>query len=130
MIKIKNWKLHLIMSVMLVVFALLALASTASSPDSNTSATSNSTNQNQQQSSQKWTGTGGRGTSIAILTPRAIGLLENQSHLPALVQGEFVSNFSNFSAISVLDRQRLDEQHGELLSGFYAVSRLRDTIWK
>jgi hypothetical protein len=57
--------------------------------------------------------------SIAILAPRAAGLTEDQAYLPALVQGEFVSNFSDYSAMSVLDRQRLDEQYAELLSGYY-----------
>jgi len=66
-----------------------------------------------------WTGDGGKGKSIAILSPRASGLAESQSYLPDLVQGEFVSNFSNFSAISVLDRANLDEQYSELLSGYY-----------
>jgi len=36
------------------------------------------------------------------------------------VQGEFVSNFSSYSAISVLDRERLDKQYAELLSGYYS----------
>ena len=77
-----------------------------------------------QQSSQasaspNYTGDGGKDMSIAILAPKATGLADNQSYLPALVQGEFVSNFSGFSAISVLDRQRLDEQYAELLSGYY-----------
>jgi TolB-like protein len=58
--------------------------------------------------------------SIAILAPKATGLAENQNYLPALVQGEFVSNFSGYSAISVLDRERLDEQYAELLSGYYS----------
>jgi hypothetical protein len=57
--------------------------------------------------------------SIAILAPRTTGFAANQSYLPALVQGEFVSNFSGFSAISVLDRQRLEDQYAELLSGYY-----------
>jgi len=55
---------------------------------------------------QNWTGDGGKGMSITILTPQAAGLAENQSHLPALIQGEFISNFSNYSAIDVLDWQR------------------------
>jgi hypothetical protein len=67
-----------------------------------------------------WTGEGGKGESIAILAPKATGLATNQSYLPALVQGEFVSNFSGYSAISVLDRQHLDDQYAELLSGYYA----------
>ncbi|MDR2716693.1 MAG: leucine-rich repeat domain-containing protein [Treponema sp.] len=66
-----------------------------------------------------WTGTGGKEMSIAILAPKATGLEKNQGYLPALVQGEFVSNFSGFSAISVLDRERLDEQYAELFSGYY-----------
>ena len=70
-------------------------------------------------SAQNWTGSGGRGTSITILAPQATGLAKDQSYLPALVQGEFVSNFSGYSAISVLDRERLDEQYLELLSGIY-----------
>jgi hypothetical protein len=67
-----------------------------------------------------FTGDGGKGMSIAILAPQAIGLAENLNYLPALVQGEFVSNFSGYSAISVLDRQHLDEQYAELFSGYYS----------
>jgi len=70
-----------------------------------------------------WSGDGGKGMSIAILAPKATGIEENQSYLPALVQGEFVSNFSGFSAISVLDRERLEDQYSELLdSGYYSDS--------
>jgi len=72
------------------------------------------------QSAQFWTGDGGKGKSIAILAPQATGLAANQNYIPALVQGEFVSNFSSYSAISVLDRVRLDEQYKELLSGYYS----------
>jgi len=57
--------------------------------------------------------------SIAILVPRASGLADNQNHLPVVVQGEMVSNFSSFSAIRVLDRENLYVQYEELLSGHY-----------
>jgi hypothetical protein len=57
--------------------------------------------------------------SIAILAPKGTGIAENQNYLPTLVQGELVSNFSGYSAISVLDRVSLDEQYAELLSGYY-----------
>jgi hypothetical protein len=70
-------------------------------------------------SSPFFTGDGGRGTSIAILAPKTTGLTQDQGYLAALVQGEFVSNFTGYSAISVLDRRRLDEQYAELLSGYY-----------
>jgi hypothetical protein len=64
-------------------------------------------------------GDGGKGISLAILAPEAQGLSETQNYIPALVQGEFVSNFTGYSAISVLDRERLDEQYAEILSGYY-----------
>ncbi|MDR0502705.1 MAG: leucine-rich repeat protein [Treponema sp.] len=67
-----------------------------------------------------FTGNGGKDISLTILAPKASGLADNQSYLPSLVQGEFVSNFSGFSAVSVLDRVRLDEQYAELLSGYYS----------
>jgi len=79
---------------------------------------------------QNFTGNGGKGTSIAILAPKATGLAENQSYLPALVQGEFVSNFSGFSAISVLDRERLDDQYTELLSGITTIKLRQGLIWE
>jgi hypothetical protein len=66
-----------------------------------------------------YAGDGGKGLSIAIIAPRATGLADNQAYLPALAQGGFVSAFSDYSAIAVLDRERLDEQYAELLSGYY-----------
>jgi len=77
------------------------------------------TAQSQTSAPTYFTGDGGKNISIAILAPKAAGLAENQGYLPSLVQGEFVSNFSGFSAISVLDRERLDNQYAELLSGYY-----------
>jgi len=73
----------------------------------------------QAQTSTYWTGDGGKGKSLAILAPKATGLNENLNYLPSLVQGEFVSNFTGYSAISILDRQRLDEVYAEQLSGYY-----------
>ncbi|MDR1618074.1 MAG: hypothetical protein LBS06_03370, partial [Treponema sp.] len=67
----------------------------------------------------RFEGDGGRGTSLAILAPQGKGLAADRDYLPALVQGEFVSNFSGYSAISVLDRVNLDNVIGETLSGYY-----------
>jgi TolB-like protein len=64
-----------------------------------------------------YTGDGGKGKSIAILPLKDTGLTADQNYLPALVQGEFVSNFKGYSAIDVLDRAQLDNQYAELLSG-------------
>jgi hypothetical protein len=66
-----------------------------------------------------YTGDGGKGISLAILAPKANGLASDQTYLPALVQGEFVSNFSGYSAMSVMDRENLDKVYAELLSGYY-----------
>jgi TolB-like protein len=66
-----------------------------------------------------YTGDGAKGVSIAILPLKDRGLTADQDYLPALVQGEFVSNFKGYSAISVLDRAQLDNQYAELLSGYY-----------
>jgi TolB-like protein len=66
-----------------------------------------------------YTGDGGKGKSIAILPLKDSGLTADQNYLPALVQGEFVSNFKGYSAIDVLDRAQLDNQYAELLSGYY-----------
>ena len=66
-----------------------------------------------------FTGEGGRGISLAILAPKAQGLSNTQNYIPALVQGEFVSNFSGYSAMSVMDRENLDKVYAELLSGYY-----------
>jgi hypothetical protein len=115
-----KWISHSFTAVALAVFIVLGLASSASTPDSTDGTAGNSSAQQQQTAPQYWTGNGGKGMSIAILAPKANGLAENQSYLPALVQGEFVSNFTGFSSISVLDRERLDEQYAELLSGYYS----------
>ncbi|MDR0708871.1 MAG: leucine-rich repeat protein [Spirochaetaceae bacterium] len=67
-----------------------------------------------------YTGDGGKGTSITILAPEAKGLAEDQNYLPEVVQGEFMSNFSGYSGISVFDRMNLDKIYEEQLgSGYY-----------
>jgi len=66
-----------------------------------------------------FTGNGGKGKSIAILSPEAVGFEEDQNILLIAAQGELVSNFSTYSAISVLDRANLHEQYKELSSGIY-----------
>jgi len=60
--------------------------------------------------------------SITILAPQATGLAENQNYIPALVQGEFVSNFSSYSAISVLDWEKRDALLVRMISGAYSDS--------
>ncbi|GHU45751.1 hypothetical protein FACS1894190_17880 [Spirochaetia bacterium] len=68
---------------------------------------------------QYWTGSGGKGTSLAVLVPTGNGLADDEKYLPTLVQGVFVGDLSNFSAMSVLDRQNLDKVLKETESGVY-----------
>ena len=70
-------------------------------------------------SSPYWTGDGGRG-SITILPPKGVDLAENQMYLPDLVANELVSNFRNFSAMTLFDRVNNQRQYDELLSGIYS----------
>jgi len=62
---------------------------------------------------------GGRVASLAVLVPEAQGFDANQNYLPALVQGELVSNLTKHSNISVLDRLRLETVLRETESGIY-----------
>lgn len=57
--------------------------------------------------------------SLTIRAPRSTGLTENESHLPAVVQREFVNNFSGFSAIDVLNYETLGDQYDILLSPYF-----------
>jgi TolB-like protein len=122
----KIYSSYFIGIIAILAFVIFGLASASTPQPASEKTVSPSQQQNVSPSSQSSsassssTGNDGKGMSIAILAPKATGLAENQSYLPALVQGEFVSNFSSFSAISVLDRERLDEQYAELLSGYYA----------
>lgn len=69
--------------------------------------------------SRFFTGDGGKGMSLAVLVPEAKGLAANQNYLPTLVQGVLVGDLSKYSAISVLDRQRLETVLKETESGIY-----------
>ena len=66
-----------------------------------------------------FTGDGGRGMTLAVLVPEGRGLAANQNYLPTLVQGVIVGDLSKYSAISVLDRLRLETVLKETESGIY-----------
>ncbi|GHU59380.1 hypothetical protein FACS189444_4570 [Spirochaetia bacterium] len=67
-----------------------------------------------------YTGNGGKGTSLAILTPEGKNLTPAEAYLTTLVQSVFVGDISKFTAISVLDRQSLEKVLRENESGIYA----------
>ena len=68
---------------------------------------------------QNFTGDGGRGMSIAMLTPTAQGLTTAELYLPNMIQGSLIANFVKFSAISVVDRMNLQAVLAETESGVY-----------
>jgi len=73
-----------------------------------------------QLSAANFTGAGGRGTRIAVMElGGAERLPDGKNHLPSMVQSVLVSDLSRFSAISVLDRQRLEIVLREIESGIY-----------
>jgi hypothetical protein len=63
-----------------------------------------------------FTGTGGSGMSITILSPKGVGITEDQKRV---IQGELIDNFTTYSKISTLDRMNLDDTYSEFLSGYY-----------
>lgn len=68
-----------------------------------------------------FSGSGGRGMSVAVLVPEGRGLSRDEAYLTTLVQGVFVADIAKYSAISVLDRQNLERVLSETESGIYAA---------
>ena len=66
-----------------------------------------------------YSGNGGKGTSIAVLTPSGKGLSPDENYLPTLVQGVLAGDFTRYSAMQVIDRQTLDAMIRELLDPVY-----------
>ena len=63
-----------------------------------------------------FTGDGGKGIKLGISVLNSQGLNANQNYLPTLVQGVLVSDFSKYSAISVLDRVSMEKVISETLN--------------
>jgi TolB-like protein len=67
-------------------------------------------------------GYGGGGKGLAILAPQTRGLSmddKSENYYPSLVQGAFVTSFSKYSGLSVLDRLNLEKVLRETESGIY-----------
>jgi VCBS repeat-containing protein len=115
----KNRTPHIISIVSLAVFIALGLAS-ASKPGGGGQRAESSGGEAARAAESYFTGDGGKGKSITILPLQSSGLAESDNYLPAMVQGELVSNFDTYSDMDVMDRVNLDEQYDELFSGYYA----------
>ena len=70
-----------------------------------------------------WTGEGGRGTRVTVAEPTGTGLsLQEESLLP-LVQSTVIGAFQRFSAMTVFDRQNLEnilEEQRLVLGGYFS----------
>jgi len=64
--------------------------------------------------SQKFTGNGGRGLTLAVLELESHDLNASQNYLPSMIQGVLVGDIVKYSAITVLDRITLDNTQREL----------------
>ena len=70
---------------------------------------------------QNYIGDGGKGISLAMLPASGQGLTETDNYLPNMIQGALIANFVKFSAISVVDRLKLETVLHETESGIYAT---------
>jgi len=77
-----------------------------------------------QQGSPFFTGTGGRGMTLAVLEPTGNGLSQDELRwMPSLVQGSITGDLNLYSAITVVDRQNMEtilEQQGLSMSGHFS----------
>jgi len=58
---------------------------------------------------QYWTGNGGSGMSIAVLTPEGKGLAKGETLIPTTVQSVLARNLTVFSAMKVVDPEALEK---------------------
>ena len=68
-------------------------------------------------------GQGGKGIKVAVLQPSGKGLSENEQWLLSFIQGSITGDFSKYSAMTVIDRQNLDQilaNQAEAASGIYS----------
>jgi len=71
-----------------------------------------------------WTGTGGRGITLAVLEPTGNGLSNDEMRwLPSTVQGSITGDFNRYSAMTIVDRQNLErilDEQGLSMSGHFS----------
>jgi TolB-like protein len=111
----------LVLSAVSVFFAACGTSGGSAAPDKSSVQASTPASPSPAKSSY-YSGKGGQGMSIAILTLEGKGLSEKESHLGTVVQGVFVGDIAKYSAIQVLDRQALETTLRETESGIYAES--------
>jgi hypothetical protein len=70
-----------------------------------------------------YTGTGGRGTTLAVLAPAGKGNLPIDGWLLSLIQSVLTADFGRYSAMTIIDRQNLDKverEQAQSASGAYS----------
>jgi len=112
-------KLLMAAAAILVFAAPFSYAGGSSQKNSASSSTPTASSAPVIQTPRYYTGDGGKGLSLAVLVPSAQGIAVAQDYLPTLVQGVLVGDLTKNSAISVLDRLRLETVLKETESGIY-----------
>jgi uncharacterized protein (TIGR02145 family) len=77
-----------------------------------------------QSSTPYFSGTGGKGMTLAVLEPVGKGLSESEQWMLPLVQGSLTANFNKFSAMTIVDRQNVEKIMADIAeameSGYYS----------
>jgi uncharacterized protein (TIGR02145 family) len=60
-------------------------------------------------SSPNFTGTGGKGITLAVLEPTGKGLAESEQWMLSLIQGSITGDFNKYSAMTIVDRQHVEK---------------------
>ena len=83
----------------------------------------------QSQSTQYWSGDGGRGLRVTVSEPAGMGLNTQEQSLLPLIQSTIIGSFQRFSAMTVFDRQNLEnilrEQRMTLSGDFSDTNYIR-----
>jgi hypothetical protein len=101
----------------LFVFLVISVFSCSSTQETNVS------NQKPVVKSPYYEGQGGKGIKIAVLQPAGKDLGKNEKWLLAFIQGSITGDFNKYSAMTVIDRQNLDQiiaNQLEAASGVYS----------
>ena len=70
-----------------------------------------------------WAGDGGRGIRLAVLEPTGKGLVQSELWLLSMIQSSITGDFQKFSAMTIVDRQNLENvlaEQDRSLSGNYS----------
>jgi hypothetical protein len=81
-----------------------------------------------QPANPNFTGSGGKGLSLAVLEPTGKGLSADEQWMLSLVQGSIAGDFKAFSAMTIIERQHVEKIMADVAkameSGYYSDSTM------